>query len=254
MVPSDTVIVHCVCVGLALSLAVAFSLLGGVVTARRGDIGRRARLVFGSVLMVNELVTQMNRLYTGKWSMATCLPLQFCDYGLWAAVYFLLTSQQSKTRKFLCEFVALIASPLAFHGLLTPSVQTWFPSCEYLNYVLCHGITFISPYIAYGTDTSLQPYFSPSFQQALFTTLKHIAFGNALVVVSSLFNLVIPGANYMFTCHKPFQSSLFDLLGPWPWYMLVIELLLIPHTFLVYYAFVSLGLVRHQLFSHPKRV
>jgi len=30
---------------------------------------------------------------------------------------------------------------------------------------------------------------------------------------------VITGGNYMFLRHKPPRSSLLDLMGPWPWYI-----------------------------------
>jgi uncharacterized membrane protein YwaF len=29
----------------------------------------------------------------------------------------------------------------------------------------------------------------------------------------------IVGANYGFLCHKPETASLYDVLGPWPWYV-----------------------------------
>lgn len=30
-------------------------------------------------------------------------------------------------------------------------------------------------------------------------------------------------SNYLFIAHKPETASLIDILGPWPWYILVLE-------------------------------
>jgi len=35
-------------------------------------------------------------------------------------------------------------------------------------------------------------------------------------------NLLV-GGNYMFLMHKPPTASLLDVLGPWPWYILSLE-------------------------------
>jgi hypothetical integral membrane protein (TIGR02206 family) len=31
------------------------------------------------------------------------------------------------------------------------------------------------------------------------------------------------GSNYLFIAHKPETASLIDVLGPWPWYILIME-------------------------------
>jgi hypothetical integral membrane protein (TIGR02206 family) len=45
---------------------------------------------------------------------------------------------------------------------------------------------------------------------------------NVYLLVVTGINLLID-SNYMFTLHKPPTASLFDVLGPWPWYLLAAE-------------------------------
>ena len=46
--------------------------------------------------------------------------------------------------------------------------------------------------------------------------------GNVYLLVVTGINLLID-SNYMFTLHKPPTASLFDVLGPWPIYLLAAE-------------------------------
>jgi uncharacterized membrane protein YwaF len=44
-----------------------------------------------------------------------------------------------------------------------------------------------------------------------------MTFSVAWYAVIAVVNYAL-GANYAFQCAKPVQASLFDQLGPWPWY------------------------------------
>jgi uncharacterized membrane protein YwaF len=50
----------------------------------------------------------------------------------------------------------------------------------------------------------------------------------------ALFNWITDG-NYLFICHKPENGSIMDFFGPWPWYILVLEVVGIV-SFYIYYA------------------
>ena len=44
------------------------------------------------------------------------------------------------------------------------------------------------------------------------------------MIVVFFFNQIL-GSNYLFIAHKPETASLIDVLGPWPWYILSLEVI-----------------------------
>ena len=56
-----------------------------------------------------------------------------------------------------------------------------------------------------------------------------------LLPVIGLINWILD-ANYMYLCIKPIANNPF-LLGEWPWYILIIELTVLLHFFIIYLPF-----------------
>ena len=98
------------------------------------------------------------------------------------------------------------------------------------NYRLYEALYFVG--IAGATQALLTPtpgiYGLPHFW-AIQSLSSH-----GLLVTS--FNYVI-GSNYMFTLHKPPTVSLFDVMGPWPWYILTAEFVAIVLFSILYLPF-----------------
>jgi hypothetical integral membrane protein (TIGR02206 family) len=59
---------------------------------------------------------------------------------------------------------------------------------------------------------------------------------NIFLLVAVIANLILD-ANYFWICGKPPMASLLDYLGPWPWYILVAELVAWVHFILAYAPF-----------------
>ena len=56
------------------------------------------------------------------------------------------------------------------------------------------------------------------------------------MVIVTCINLVI-GGNYMYTLRNPDTASLFDVMGPWPWYLLWAEFMVVAIFVLLYLPF-----------------
>ena len=59
---------------------------------------------------------------------------------------------------------------------------------------------------------------------------------NVYLVAVTAINYAL-GSNYMFTMQKPHTASLFDVMGPWPWYLLTAEVLAVMLFALLYLPF-----------------
>ncbi|GGG02683.1 hypothetical protein GCM10010913_25520 [Paenibacillus aceti] len=101
----------------------------------------------------------------------------------------------------------------ALQALLTPNLVYGFPHFRFFHFFIAHGaIVLASLYM-----TWIEGY-RPNWKSIVWAMLLLNIFAGAVGVVDYLI-----GANYMFLTHKPDTTSLLDLLGPYPYYLLVEE-------------------------------
>lgn len=154
------------------------------------------------------------------------LPFHLCSALVWLCTYMLISKNRT-----IYEFAYLIGIAGALQAVLTPDLgQYAFPHFRYFQVFLSHGLIIIST--LYMT---LVEGFRPTWQ-----SVKRVAiYGNLYLLFVFLLNLVI-GSNYLFVAHKPETASLLDVLPPWPYYILIIELLAAVFILLFYSPFAIL--------------
>jgi hypothetical integral membrane protein (TIGR02206 family) len=143
----------------------------------------------------------------GSFSLSQSLPLQLSDilrlvaaYALWSwgRWSFALTYYWGLT--------------LNVQSLITPNLHyRWNPSYEFTAYFATHILVqWAALFLPWGVG--LRPDWS-SYRRAVLTTIgwAAVAFG---------FNAAT-GTNYGFLNRKPSSPSLLDVMGGWPWYLLV---------------------------------
>ena len=139
----------------------------------------------------------------GSLSVLTALPLQFCDIATLAAGIALWTR-----RPFFCEVVYFFGIAGTLQGLLTPALIYEFPDPRFFLFFIMHaGVPITAVYVVTAMKVRPRPG----------AVLRIMTFSVAWYAVIAGVNYAI-GANYAFQCSKPVQASLFDQLGPWPWY------------------------------------
>jgi hypothetical integral membrane protein (TIGR02206 family) len=141
----------------------------------------------------------------GTWSARYNLPLHLTDAVTLVAVVALWTP-----RPLLVEVVYFWALTASLQAVLTPDLGQAFPSIFYFTYFATHvGAVVTACLLTFGLR--MTPRAGAIWRVYLVTA----AFA-AIVAAADL----VTGANYMYLRHKPERSSLLDLMGPWPWYIL----------------------------------
>jgi len=136
--------------------------------------------------------------------LGSSLPLELCDIANLTAVIALATRSQVAT-----AFTYYVALSLSVQAVLTPALGQSFPSLRFLGFWFLHlMVVWLAAYLTWGLG------FRPTWR------LYGITCGLALVwvAVAGTVNATV-GTNFGYLARKPSSASLFDLLGPWPIYV-----------------------------------
>ncbi len=161
--------------------------------------------VLGTILLALYPVGLAVHALYGSLGVLTALPLQFCDIATLAGGIALWTR-----RPFFCEVVYFFGIAGTLQGLLTPALIYEYPDPRFFLFFIMHGgVPITAIYVVTAMGVRPRPG----------AVLRIMTFSVAWYAVIAVVNYAI-GANYAFQCSKPVQASLFDQLGPWPWYNL----------------------------------
>ena len=112
-------------------------------------------------------------------------------------------------------------------ALLTPALQDGFPHPLFLAFFTGHGLALAG--VMYAT---LVFGFRPRPRSVGIAVGATAAYALAMLPV----NLLL-GSNYLYLVRKPFRPSPLDYMGPWPWYILGLAVLVIVTCLLCYLPF-----------------
>ncbi len=139
-----------------------------------------------------------------NFDIAVTLPLHLCDLAWIAAVWALWTHRPLPVA--LTFFWGLT---LTVQGVVTPSLNEDLPHPRYFAFWALHLlIVWAAVYLVIGLRRVPR---WRDYRAAVLVTLGWVAAAYA-------FNLVAD-TNYGYLMRKPRGTSILDLLGPWPWYV-----------------------------------
>jgi hypothetical integral membrane protein (TIGR02206 family) len=176
--------------------------------AHRGsDREQSARRGFALVIAAAFVTMQVYyQLEPGGFDLGSSLPLELCDLAAFAAVIALWTRDRRAT-----AFTYYVALTLSVQGILTPSLGQGFPSVRFFGFWTLHLlVVWAAVYLTWGLGHR------PTWRLFRFTCLATLVWA----VVAFALNTVLD-TNYGYLNRKPASASLLDLLGPWPWYLVV---------------------------------
>jgi hypothetical integral membrane protein (TIGR02206 family) len=183
---------------------------------------RNTEIWVAITLIMMELTYHSWMFLNGSWNVSHAIPLELCSISLILTVVLLLTR-----KKIIYEILLFTALLGASQALLTPSLNYDFPHFRYFHFFYTHLMIIWVP--LYFTWVK-------GYRPTIWSVLKLCIFLNVLMPIIMLINKLVNG-NYMFLSHKPDSASLLDVLGPYPWYILSLEGLLIGLSLIVWLIF-----------------
>lgn len=183
-----------------------------------------------TVLLIIAASTQIMKIviknYDGSFDITKDLPLHLCNMLPFAMIWVMW----QKNRKWWAFFFFWIVGGSS-HSLVTTSLTESFPHHENIRYWVLHSILVMSAFygsIVYG------------FRLEKRDILLSWAGINMLAAIIFPINLSL-GSNYLYLNAKPPGTTFYDLLGPWPYYILSLEFAVLIVFTIVYLIFVQLS-------------
>lgn len=186
-------------------------------------INKYFRYILGLILIFSELLYEVWSIWSGTWSIDIYLPLHLCDISIIFSAIILFNKNFS-----LYEITYFIGLGGSMQAIITPDLYPYsFPHIMFFIFFISHGGIITA--VLYMT-------FIEKYRPVLKSILKTFVFLNIYMVIIAGINLLTNG-NYLFICSKPLNPSLLDYLGPWPWYIAVLEVVSVAIFFIYYVPF-----------------
>ncbi|HEX6846016.1 MAG TPA: TIGR02206 family membrane protein [Chitinophagaceae bacterium] len=177
------------------------------------------RIGLGIVTLASVVLIHPYLMFIGEWSLQTSLPIHMCELSeIFAAVALIWQRQR------LFEILCYWGIPGGIHSILTPELlhsgeNSWLT----MHYYFQHTIIILAPIFLLVVSNMRLP--DRSWIKAFLIT-------NLCIPVIGTINWIL-GSNYMYLTEKPIANNPF-LIGGWPWYIVVLDLVMLAHIYLVF--------------------
>lgn len=183
------------------------------------------RYSLAAVLVISDLTLHAWLISTERWTLDYALPLQLCSISLYCSIIMLINKNYT-----IFEFTYLIGLGGAIQALLTPDLGHYtYPHFRTFQFFIAHGAIVLA---------CIFMIFVEKYKPTLRSLWRAFLMLNVLSLVVGIMNW-LTGGNYMFLARKPQGASLLDLLGPWPWYIISLEGVVVLSFFLFFSPFVA---------------
>jgi len=185
---------------------------------------RNIRWAMAIILWVNEASWHLWNLYWGHWTIQTMLPLHICSIMIWLSGFMLIFKIYP-----IYEFIYFIGIGGAMQALLTPDAGVWgFPHYRIFQTMIAHGMLILS-----GIYMTVVEGFRPTWK-----SLWRVVIGlNIYAAIIFPINMLL-GTDFLYINGKPATASILDMLPPWPYYLIYMELIGLTVFLLLYLPFI----------------
>lgn len=205
-------------IGVMLIVPLLLAAVSKCCRAERITIGIARALAVA--LVANKAVGLSIVYHDGTIQWRDALPMHLCDWSMIATIIALLTRWQLPYE--MAYFWGLAGG---MQAILTPDINVGFDDIRAWTFFISH---------AGGIASVLYLTFALAMRPQVRSMLRVFLWSQIYLVAAAGVNVLL-GSNYGYLCAKPIQPSLLDYMGPWPYYILTMELLTVL-SFLFYYA------------------
>lgn len=209
--------VHLAVLGAVLALAASLAGLHRKWPALAAAI----RYTLAILLCMNSVALYAGFAVHGEPLFPNHLPLELCDVSVWLMIAALITRRPA-----LFDIAWYWAMAGAGNALSTPN----FTENTLFRWVQCftsHGLIVVAALYLVGSG-QLRPRRG--------SAAKALVAANLYAVIPGVCDYFY-GTNYMYLRQKPPAATLLDVLGPWPWYIVVCEFVALGLFALLYLPF-----------------
>ncbi|MFF2886787.1 TIGR02206 family membrane protein [Paenibacillus sp. NPDC057967] len=206
-----------------VAIAIALIVFAAIAFGRKRLRGERSNRIFrlgmAGLLVACEIALQTSYVLEGSWG-AGSLPFQLCSLTLLLAA----AALAFRIRQ-LYSIIYFLGTLGALQALVTPNLDEAFPHFRYFHFFIAH-IGIIASAVYLMTVERYKPTLRSVFGAWLWL--------HVLAVPAAIVNMATGTTNFMFLAHKPATASMLDLLAPWPWYLLQLELVAVLLCLILY--------------------
>lgn len=190
---------------------------------RKPTLNTFVRSVLAAILILSEISLHAWLWSIGEWTIQYSLPFHLSSISILLSAALLLTKSFS-----LFEFTCFAGVGSALQAMLTPDISVYtFPHFRYVHFFISHGgIVVANMFIV----------FVEKYRPTAKSVWKAFLYLNLYTFFVFLLNYLIEG-NYMYISEKPVNPSMLDYLGPWPLYLIPLEVIAIATFVLLYLPF-----------------
>jgi hypothetical integral membrane protein (TIGR02206 family) len=222
----------------ALGIILLINLLIIVFRQRFNPRGKVVlRYTLAVTLVIVEISWHLWNYAIGAWTLQTMLPFHLCSALVWLSAYMLVTKNYR-----IYEYSYLLGIAGAVQALLTPDAGIYgFPHFRAFQVMMSHGAI-----ITAAITMTFVEGFRPTW-----ASVKRVFIGANLYMIAIFILNQLIGSNYLFIAHKPETASLMDVLPPWPWYILYLEVIGLALCLLLYLPYALRDRHLRILTNHP---
>lgn len=206
---------------------VIFSLIFGIfiILLAKKHSPKIQQIIFITICMIitsSVLFWAGIEVFYGRFELEKDIPFVFCNFIATFLPLYALTRN-----KVLFNIIYYLVVVGAIQAIITPSLKFNFPHYESLKFWAVHSglliVVFYSIFIF-------------RYRPTLRGLFKTYVYCQIYMLVVILINYLLDW-NYLYLKRKPEVATLLDLLGDWPYYVIFMDLLLIPYFLISYVPF-----------------